>query len=351
MIDMTKRVAFVLAGGKACRFQKSQQHWQDKALVLFDNKPFSAHVVENVSCVVDEVIVCVNDEERVGSYLDVLEKNRLSARIFVDEKVEVGGPMRAILTGLKATHADHCLIIPCDMPFVRAKVVDHLFSLSENFDVVMPMWPNGELETLFMVLKRSIGLEIVQTLCHLKRSHVNDIPRAAAKTLLLSPVKNLISFDSQLKSFININCPEDLEKLQPRNIEGPILEDIQFNREKILISDLQTIREAVKMCQENDFAVAQEKFESCKMHFEASNNFFWTAITCEDKGEALLKQFQLEKKVNQKTSSEHNSKAKESFFDAVNNYDNETKIYEEKGCIRLLERIVADKNRCKSLTH
>jgi molybdopterin-guanine dinucleotide biosynthesis protein A len=126
---MAKRVALVLAGGKGCRFQRSQQKWQDKALFLLDNKPFLAYVVENVACTVDEVIVCVNDdEERREGYLEVLEKYNLKARIVVDEKLDVGGPMRAILTGLRATVAEKCLIVPCDMPFVSAKVVDYLFA-------------------------------------------------------------------------------------------------------------------------------------------------------------------------------------------------------------------------------
>jgi hypothetical protein len=39
---------------------------------------------------------------------------------------------------------------------------------------------------------------------------------------------------------------------------------------------------------------------------------------------------------------------KEAFFDAAINYEKEAKIYEKKGCSRLLERALADKNRCES---
>jgi molybdopterin-guanine dinucleotide biosynthesis protein A len=346
---MTKRAALVLAGGKAYRFQKPQQNWQDKALLLLDNKPFLAHVVENVTAVVDEVIVCVNDEERKESYMEVLEKYNLNAKIVIDEKTEVGGPIRAILTGLKTSQADYCLIAPCDMPFISSKVVNYLFSVSKNFEVVMPMWPNGKLETLFMVLERSIGLEITQTLCQLERSHVDDIPRAATKTLLPSPLKNIASFDPQLKSFININCTEDLEKLQTRSIQGFVKEDTQFLQEKNFVSDLQVMREAAKMCQENNFMAAQEKFESCQKHFETYNNFFWAALACENKGNTLLKQLQLQKNVNQKTSLSHKVNVKEAFFNAVNNYANEAKIYDKKGCTQLLERTLTDKKRCKTL--
>jgi molybdopterin-guanine dinucleotide biosynthesis protein A len=346
---MTKRAALVLAGGQARRFQMSQQNWQDKALILFENKPFLVHAIENVSCAVDEIIVCVNDEARRWSYLEVLENYHLRAKVVVDEKTAVEGPICAVLTGLKAAQVDHCLIVPCDMPFVRTNIVDHLFSLSKDFEIVMPMWPNGKLETLFMVLERSIGLEIVQTLCQLGRSHVDDIPRAAAKVLFPSPVKDIKNFDPQLKSFININYPDDIEKMQTRNIQGPIRDDTQFLREPVLFSDLQVMREAVKTCQENNFSVAHEKFESCKRHFEDCNSFFWTALACEGKGNTLLKQLRLQKNMDIQTILSYTSNGSEAFFDAANNYDKEVKLYEKKCCIRLLERALTDKNRCNTL--
>ena len=43
---MTKRAALVLAGGKARRFQRRQEEWQDKALSQLFGKPLLIHVVE-----------------------------------------------------------------------------------------------------------------------------------------------------------------------------------------------------------------------------------------------------------------------------------------------------------------
>jgi molybdopterin-guanine dinucleotide biosynthesis protein A len=320
---MVKRAALVLAGGNAHRFQMPSHAWQDKALILFEKKPFLAHIIENISVSVDEVIVCINnndDEKRKEKYLEVLEKHHLNAKIVNDEKTIIGGPIRAILTGLKATQADFCLTIPCDMPFIKPKIAEYIFKLAENFEVAIPIWPNGTLETLLMVLKRSIGTEIVQTLCQLGRSHADDIPRATSKTLLASPVKDIKNFDPELKSFININTPEDLKKLQTRNTQGTIQEHIKLYQEDLPTANLQLIRQAVKMHQNDNFTVAQEKFELCKKHFEAYNNFFWTALTCE---------------------------CKKAMFDAANNYSNEAKIYEKTHCTRLLERALADKTRCE----
>jgi molybdopterin-guanine dinucleotide biosynthesis protein A len=347
---MTKRAALVLAGGKSSRFQSLQQKWQDKAMALFENKPFLVHVIEKVSCVVDEVIVCVNDESRKEQYLEILEKKyNLRIKIVVDKKTKVDGPNKAILTGLKTAQSEQCLIIPCDVPFVKTNVIDHLFNVSKKFDVTMPIWPNGYLEQLFMVLKRSIGQEILQILCQLECSHVTDIPRASTKTLLVSTVKNIKPLDPQLRSFTNINYPETIEKQQSYNIQGPIQKNIHLHQENMSTANLQLMCEAIKMSENNDFKGAQEKFEICKEHFEACDNFFWAALCCEGKGETVLKQAQQQKNVNNQAYLEFDFKSKEAFFDAANNYEKEAEIYKKRQCTQLVDRAIADKNRCKNM--
>ena len=338
----------MLSGGKAYRFQNSQQDWQDKALVLLEDKPLLVHVIKNITDVVDEVIVCVNNDERKTKYLEVLEKHNLRVKIVVDEKTVIGGPNVAILSGLKATQTDFCITIPCDMPFVKPKVVDYLFNISEGFDVVIPMWPNGTIETLIMVLQHTIGMEIVQTLCQLKRPRPSDIPRAAPRTLLASPLKTIKTLDPNLKSFININTQEELRKPQTRNTQGPIQQNVELNQEDFQVSDLQLMYNAAKRYQENKFIMTYEKFNLCKKHFEDRNNFFWAALANENKGKTLLKQTQLQKETKPQTTLEFEFKYKEAFSNAVLNYHKEAKLYEKHFCLRLLERTIADKDHIKT---
>ena len=61
---MTRRAAVILAGGKGKRFQSKPEIWQDKALAPLFGKPLLIHAVEKVREVVNEIVVCVNDEER-----------------------------------------------------------------------------------------------------------------------------------------------------------------------------------------------------------------------------------------------------------------------------------------------
>ena len=229
---MTKRAAIILAGGKAKRFQTTQDKWQDKALAELDGKPLLVHAIENIQDIVDEIVVVVNENEsRISQYQNVLEKYHVkNARIVTDLKIKnLSGPLIAILTGLKFANADYCITIPCDVPMLNPKVAEYLFDEINGSFVAVPMWPNGRLETLLMVLERKSTLEIANVLCQLGRSHPDDIIRGSLKTLFVSPLGEIKTLDPELRSFVNINCPEDLSRLNPRQGQGAFVENVRLN--------------------------------------------------------------------------------------------------------------------------
>ncbi|MGD0995215.1 MAG: molybdenum cofactor guanylyltransferase [Candidatus Bathyarchaeia archaeon] len=345
---MTKRAALILAGGKGRRFQSRGKKWQDKALAKLSGKPLLIHAVENVQGVVDEIAISVNDEERKAKYAQILKKYaQTDIKIVIDEKNNhVSGPTVAIMSGLKSVQSDYCLTLPCDMPFLQPAVADYLFNEAEGFQVVIPMWPNGRLETLIMVLERHSGLEITDTLCKLKRPRSDDIPRGASKILFASPVNHIKTLDPELKSFININFKEDLNQLQTRRSHGPVTEDLKVNLGVLSISDLQLLREGAEMFQGGKLSEAQSRFASCTSNFEVSNNFFWAAVSGENQGEALLKLSQ--QQLDPKAATELDFEGKEAFLRAANNYRIEAEIHEENRCILLAERALADKSWCES---
>lgn len=345
---MTKRAALILAGGKARRFQTKHGEWHDKALAEISGKPLLIHAVENVQGVVDEVVVCVNDEERKAKYSQVLKQHALtSVKIVIDEKIShISGPNVAIMSGLKSVQADYCLTLPCDMPFLKSEVAEYMFNQADGFEVVVPMWPNGRLETLIMVLERPSNLEITNALCQLKRPRSDDIPRGASKTLLVSPVNQIKTLDPELKSFININSKEDLNRLQTRRSHGPVTKNLRLNLGVLSISDLQLLREGAKRVQEGKFAEAQRTFALCASNFEVQNSYFWAGVAGENQGEALLKLSQQQH--DSKAAIELDFEGKEAFVKAANNYRIEAEIYENNLCLLLAERALADKAWCES---
>ena len=288
---MVKRAALILSGGRARRFQSIDKVWQDKALAELAGKPLLVHAIENVQGVVDEVAVCVNDEQRREKYLQILKNHALiNVKIVVDAQISgISGPNVAIMSGLKAVQADYCLTLPCDMPFLKPAVAEYLFTEARGFDVAVPMWPDGRLETLLMVLERQSAVEIAEALCRLRRPRSDDIPRGASKLLLISPVNHIKALDPEHKSFININSREDLYALKTRRAQGLATENLPLNLGVLSISDLQLLKKAAILLEENRLTEAQNTFAKCACNFEASDLYFWAGVCGENQGEALLK--------------------------------------------------------------
>ena len=345
---MTKRAAIILSGGKAERFQSEQQAWQDKALTELFGKPLLIYAVENVQNLVEEIVISVNDEARKARYCEVLQKHHIkNVRVLIDEKIDqLGGPIVAILTGLKSVKADYCFTLPCDMPLLQPKVMEYMFNIIKKSRVVVPMWPNGRLETLTMVLERKSALEIASTLCNLKRPRSDDIIRGALNILFVSTVGEIRTLDPELKSFVNINSREDLSQLQPRRVQGTITENMQLNLGVLPTLKLQRLRDAASRGKEGKLSEATRIFASCATNLESKDSFFWAAISRENEGKNLLESAQ------QQNASElaagQVSRGKKALLKAASNYGLEAEMYEKNGYVFLAERARSDKSWCES---
>jgi molybdenum cofactor guanylyltransferase len=345
---MTKRAALILAGGKARRFQRNPEEWQDKALAELHGKPLLIHVAENALGVVDDVVVCVNDDARKTRYSHALARHGLDkVRLVVDEKIShIGGPIVAIMTGLKSTKAEFCVTLPCDMPLLKPNIIEYLFDVAGNAQVAVPIWPSGRLETLVMVLEKGSALEITQTLCQLKRPRSDDIMRGASKVLFVSPVGEMRALDPELKSFVNINRHEDLAKLQTRPARGLINENLRATLGALIMPEMQRLRNASELCGENKFAQATTAFSSCAANLETEKSFFWAGVSRENEGEALLAWSQLLQK-EPENASELDFRGRDAFLAAGNNYRQEAEVHLEARCRFLAERAWADKTWCE----
>jgi molybdopterin-guanine dinucleotide biosynthesis protein A len=346
--SMAKRAAIILSGGRSERFQRAKATWQDKALVEFHGKPLLVHAIENVSEVVDEVVICINNDKRKVQYSKVLKKHNIkNARLVIDKQSNhLGGPIVGILTGLLVIKADYCFSLPSDMPLLQSKVIDHMFNSIEDARVVVPMWPNGRLETLNMILKKPDVLEIAKTLCQLRRPRSDDIIRGALNVLLISIVSELKALDPKLKSFININSPADLTRLQPRQAQGPVAENLRLNLGDLPIPELLSLQHASELLNKNQFLEASKAFSSCATKLETECSYFWAAISRENEAKSLLN---FSKQQNeQQLATEQACRSNENLIKAINNYDLEAKIYEKAHAIFLAERAMSNKEWCLS---
>ncbi|MCW4017115.1 MAG: molybdenum cofactor guanylyltransferase [Candidatus Bathyarchaeota archaeon] len=346
---MTTRAALILAGGKARRFQHKQQEWQDKALAQLAEKPLLIHVAKTASEVADEIVVCVNDETRKTKYAEVLKEHNVgNFELVVDEKIShVSGPNVAIMTGLKAAKADFCVTLPCDMPLIQPKIVQYLFDAAEDAQLAVPLWPNGRIETLFMVLERTSGVEVTETLCRLRRPRSDDIVRGAEKVQFVSPVEKMRALDPELTSFVNINRQDDLSKLRTRLAKGSITNNFKATLGALMAPQLQELREASALSYEHKFTEAAALFSSCAAELEAQNQSpFWAGISRENEAETLLAWAKRQEKPDEAT--ELDFKGKDAFLAAAENYRWEAKMHFANSCRFLAERAWADKAWCES---
>ncbi|MCW4016393.1 MAG: NTP transferase domain-containing protein [Candidatus Bathyarchaeota archaeon] len=345
---MANRAAIILSGGRAERFQNAQEIWQDKALVVLHGKPLLVHAVENVNDVVDEVVVCVNNEKRKAHYLEVLKKHNIkNAKLLVDEKRNnMGGPIVGILTGLFAVKADYCFTLPSDMPFFQPNVIDYMFESLKDSRVLVPMWPNGRLETLTMVTKKPDVLEIAKTLYTLKRPRSDDIMRGALNVVLMSIADELMVLDPKLKSFININSQADFVKLQPRQGQGPFVESVRLTFGDLPLPELLRLQKASELLSDDNLLEASKVLFSCSTQLETEGSYFWAAVSRETEGKCLLRLS--EQQGCSEFAQQYLVDCKEALLKAVKNYELEAKLYDHYHSIFLAERARSNMNWCKS---
>jgi molybdenum cofactor guanylyltransferase len=331
---MIKRAAIILAGGKGQRFQTENGKWQDKALAKLWGKPLLVHAVESVKDVVEEVVIVVNEEARKTEYGKFLAASGVhKASLVTDLKIKgLSGPLIAIYTGLKSADADYYLTVPADVPMLSRKVANYLFTQIKESYVAVPMWPNGRLETLLMVLSRKVCLKIAEALCQLGRTHPDDIIRGALKTLFISPLGEIKTLDPELKSFVNINSQRDLSQLQPRQGQGSTIANLRLNLGEPPLEDISTLLDAANQRDKKDFLDSAEMFAGCADRLEKKETYFWAALSREHQAKSM-------------SASDHQSK--EAFLQAAQNYDAEAKIYDQNHCYLLGERAKSDALWCK----
>ncbi len=194
--------ALILAGGMGSRLG-----YQEKALINIKGKPLITLIIESLEKVVDKIIISVRDINQRE-----LMKAALSRECrFVYDIYKNTGPMSGILSGLSACEDEYCFIAACDMPFINENVVQMLFRRCENYDAAIPRWEDGFLEPLHtvyrcapMIYEAKKAIECGETiiLAPVFKMNVNYVP--------MNDVRKL---DPDLRTFININTFDDIQKL------------------------------------------------------------------------------------------------------------------------------------------
>lgn len=193
--DVPPASGIVLAGGRSSRLGK------DKALLyLPDGRPLVAHVVARLAPLVAEVVVVATDGERLGP---------LPARVVPDVFPD-GGALGGIYAGLAAAREEHSLVVACDMPLLRHRLLRHLLAQPRDFDVLLPRLAGGQVEPLHAVYSRACLEPILRQLAAGRHRIISFLGDVRVRYIEEAELRRL---DPELRSFFNVNTPADLAAL------------------------------------------------------------------------------------------------------------------------------------------
>ena len=200
------RSAIILVGGEARR-----AGGQEKYFFRFNGRTFLEHILESLRGVVDDVVLAARDPAQCERFAHIP-----GLRCVPDHRQGIG-PLGGLHAGVHAVRGDPVFVSACDMPCINGRVVALLFSVMESgpWDAVIPAWDPEMIEPLHAVYRRQPLLDYLESHEHLSmRAMVRSMN---ARYLSIDEIRAL---DPDLRTFTNINRPEDLERIS-REWGGP----------------------------------------------------------------------------------------------------------------------------------
>ena len=178
----------------------------NKALLsLPDNQSvtFVEHLVSLLKASCSETLIVARDRDQARDYVfpDV--------RVTFDETPDMG-PLMGLYSGLSAIHTTHALVVAVDLP-VQPALLSFLISQPLPADTLRVPLVHTIPQVLLALYPRSI-LPLVKEQLLQGRRDVRCL-------LQIAPVQfieetQLLKIDPQLRSFLNINTPEELHDVQ-----------------------------------------------------------------------------------------------------------------------------------------
>ena len=187
----------ILAGGSSSRMGKN------KALLPLPGNQtitFVEYLVSLLEKLCSETLIVARDQAHARDYVYP------NVRVTIDETPGIG-PLMGLYSGLSAIHTTHALVVAVDLPFVQRALLSFLLSQPLPADTLLVPLIHNIPQVLLTLYPRSILPVVKEQLlrgrrdlrCLLKIAPVQFVEEA-----------QLLQVDPQLRSFMNINTPEEL---------------------------------------------------------------------------------------------------------------------------------------------
>jgi len=181
----------VLAGGASRRMGRN------KALLDLGGRPLIARVVERLAVVCAEVLVVAGDVEPYGELGVPL----------VEDRFRGVGVLGGLHAGLEAAAHELALAVGCDMPFLRPDLLQAFARWADGFDVAI-LRQGEQVEPLHGAYRRTC-LPAIETAIQAGRRRIISFFQHVQVRYVMP--EEVIPFDPGLRSFRNVNTPQEWE--------------------------------------------------------------------------------------------------------------------------------------------
>ncbi len=193
----------ILAGGRGSRLGGA-----DKAALEIGGLSSLERVRRALGDLVAETVIVANDE-RLAVTPDA---------VFIRDPEPHAGVLPALHAALAAATSPLCVLVACDMPLLNRDLLGWLVGCAQEYDAVVPE-VDGRPQPMHAVYRRDR--------CHLAIGHA--LRRGDRRMIsfldglrVLRPAEpDLVRFDRDLRSFFNVNTPEDLERARVFAVADP----------------------------------------------------------------------------------------------------------------------------------
>ena len=198
----------ILAGGKSSRLGR------DKGLLDICGKPMFLWVLEACRPYANKILIVTSSIKQKKEYERYLEHFSVKGvKIVVDKESKIRCPLIGARTAFENAESEYTFLLPCDNPLVNGNVLQLLISMSENYDAVVPRWPNGYIEPLHSIYETDKAFNAAKSSLAAHRFDMRAILERLDKILYVSTLI-IKKFDHNLFTFFNVNSPMDLKKLE-----------------------------------------------------------------------------------------------------------------------------------------
>ena len=178
---------------------------KNKALLPFPGNPslsFIEHLSSTLSSLCPEVLIVARDEADAANY--TVPEVRV-----ISDRVPDQGPLMGLYSGLNAIQAERALVVAVDMPFVQPALLAFLLSQSPSDKLLIPLVGNIP-QVLLAIYPRS-SLPVIESCLQEGRHDLRALLKVAPVHYIEEA--QLRTVDPTLRSFININTPEELGEI------------------------------------------------------------------------------------------------------------------------------------------